>query len=29
MFPVEEVSAAHKLLASGEVTGKVILKIGD
>jgi putative PIG3 family NAD(P)H quinone oxidoreductase len=29
MFPVEEASAAHKLLASGEVTGKVILKIGN
>jgi hypothetical protein len=29
VFPVEEATSAHKLLASGDVTGKVLLRIGD
>jgi NADPH:quinone reductase-like Zn-dependent oxidoreductase len=28
-FPIEQAAAAHKLLASGEVAGKVILLVGD
>jgi putative PIG3 family NAD(P)H quinone oxidoreductase len=29
VFPVEEAGAAHKLLASGDVAGKVILRFGE
>jgi putative PIG3 family NAD(P)H quinone oxidoreductase len=29
VFPIEEAGAAHKSLASGDVTGKVILRVGD
>jgi putative PIG3 family NAD(P)H quinone oxidoreductase len=29
VFPVEEATSAHKLLASGDVTGKVLLRISD
>jgi putative PIG3 family NAD(P)H quinone oxidoreductase len=29
VFPVEEAAAAHKLLASGDVTGKVLLHLSD
>ena len=29
VFPIEEAGAAHKLLSSGDVTGKVILRVGD
>ena len=28
-LPIEQAAAAHKLLASGDVTGKVILHVGD
>jgi NADPH2:quinone reductase len=29
VLPIEEAAKAHKLLADGEVTGKVILRVGD
>jgi NADPH:quinone reductase-like Zn-dependent oxidoreductase len=28
-FPIEQASAAHQLLASGEVAGKVLLRVAD
>src|SRR5215218_7420758 len=28
-FPVEQARAAHELLASGEVSGKILLRVGD
>jgi NADPH:quinone reductase-like Zn-dependent oxidoreductase len=28
-FPVEQAGAAHELLASGEVSGKILLRVGD
>jgi NADPH:quinone reductase-like Zn-dependent oxidoreductase len=28
-FPIEEARSAHELLASGEVSGKVILRVAD
>jgi NADPH:quinone reductase-like Zn-dependent oxidoreductase len=28
-FPIEQARAAHELLASGEVSGKVLLRVAD
>jgi putative PIG3 family NAD(P)H quinone oxidoreductase len=28
-FPIEQARAAHELLASGDVTGKILLRVGD
>jgi NADPH:quinone reductase-like Zn-dependent oxidoreductase len=28
-FPIQQAAAAHRLLASGDVVGKVILRISD
>ena len=29
VLPIEQAAEAHKLLADGEVTGKVVLRVGD
>jgi NADPH:quinone reductase-like Zn-dependent oxidoreductase len=28
-FPIEQARAAHELLASGEVAGKILLRVAD
>ena len=28
-FPIAQTQAAHELLASGDVAGKIILRVGD
>jgi NADPH:quinone reductase-like Zn-dependent oxidoreductase len=28
-FPIEQASAAHELLVSGEVSGKIVLRVAD
>ena len=28
-FPIEQAGAAHELLASGEVSGKIVLRVAD
>jgi NADPH2:quinone reductase len=29
VLPIQQAAEAHKLLSSGEVTGKVVLRVGD